>query len=926
MHRSCLLAATALLAAWPLVASAADYLADARKAVAAGDLPAARLQLRNAVKADPASGEAHYLLGTVNLQLGDPAAAEKEAQDAKDNGYPAAPALGLLASAYLQEGRARDLLRDVPADTTTPELAALTLVARGRAQMLLDHPDLAASAFAEAQRAAPASPAPLLGQARLGLQRRDLPAAAQALEAALTLDPASPEALQLQSALLAQKPDQAGAIAAADKAVAAAPGQFAYRLDRAGLLLEFNQNDPAKADVAAVLALSPGNARALYYRAVLLMRAGDFAGANTILDQLSSFVSQFPGAYLIEAVVKQQVGQTEQALDAAARYAARNPSDARGPILLAQLQLAAKHPDQALELLAPLAAAQTTLPQVYELRGAADNLLGRPQDALAEYQKALAISPDNARLLAQAGATELVLHQTEGAASLLNRSVGIAPAQTQTEALLTAALIGAGKPDEAQKAVNRLKAQGGSTELVGMLSGEIQLSRFDLDGARSTFEAVLRDHADSIPARLDLIRVAVLQGRSDDAAKLDAEVLAKDPGREAVVNQAVDTALRANEPADAIAVLERAHAAVPANPRFTVRLASLETANGDPQRALALVTSAGVGKAPGTAAAATDIAMLLVQAQADLALKQPDAAEIALRKALAANPRLTVATLQLSRMKLDAKDPAGARQVVQDALVADPQDQQLLAALVTLDAQGGGVPAATAAATKLAQNPAYQPASLVLPGDVAMAAKQFDAAAAAYAAPLKSNPSPVLATRLAMAQFAGGHPDSAAQGLRNWLAKHPGDLDVEQPLSDLDIAARRLDSAKTLLTDILAKRPADARALNNLAWVDQQAHDPQATVLAQRAYQLAPSPQTADTWGYILATDGGGDHGVGLLSQAVRQAPSDPGIKYHLAVAYQAAGQGDKAAALLTPLVAAPGEFPDKAKAQELLGSLSKKP
>ena len=380
-----------------------------------------------------------------------------------------------------------------------------------------------------------------------------------------------------------------------------------------------------------------------------------------------------------------------------------------------------------------------------------------------------------------------MLHQTDGAASLLNRSVAIAPAQTQTEALLTAALIGAGKPDEAQKAVERLKAQGGDTELAGMLSGEIQLSRFDLDGAQSTFQAVLHDHADSVPARLDLIRVAVLQGRSDDVAKLDAEVLAKDPGREAVVNQAVDTAMRANKPADAIAVLERAHAAVPSNPRFTVRLASLETANGDPQRALALVTSTPAGKAPAT----TDIAMLLVQAQADLALKQPDAAESAVRKALAVDPRLTIASLQISRMKLDAKDPAGARQVVQDALVADPQNQQLLGALVSLDSQGGGVPAATAAAAKLAQNPAYQPASLVLPGDVAMAAKQFDAAAAAYAAPFKADPSTVLATRIAMAQFAGGHPDQAAQGLRDWLAKHPGDLDVEQPLSDLDIAARR---------------------------------------------------------------------------------------------------------------------------------------
>ena len=64
------LAMRAALAAGP------DYLADAENLVAKGDLKAAEIQLKNALRSDPKNMAAHYRLAVIQLQLGNAQAAE----------------------------------------------------------------------------------------------------------------------------------------------------------------------------------------------------------------------------------------------------------------------------------------------------------------------------------------------------------------------------------------------------------------------------------------------------------------------------------------------------------------------------------------------------------------------------------------------------------------------------------------------------------------------------------------------------------------------------------------------------------------------------------------------------------------------------------------------------------------------------------
>jgi predicted Zn-dependent protease len=166
--------------------------------------------------------------------------------------------------------------------------------------------------------------------------------------------------------------------------------------------------------------------------------------------------------------------------------------------------------------------------------------------------------------------------------------------------------------------------------------------------------------------------------------------------------------------------------------------------------------------------------------------------------------------------------------------------------------------------------------------------------------------------------------DDATKLLIDWVAKHPDDLAAREQLAEIYIATNKLDDAQHWLEAIRQTKPHDAVALNNLAWVYQQKGDNRAQGLARQAYVLSPGPQTADTLGWILTTEGNAQTGVDLLRQASAEAANDPRVQYHYAVALKDTGNKEEAIKRLTVVVGAKGEFKEKAEAQQLLDALNK--
>jgi len=923
-------AAALLLAAGPAGAS----MERARAAQARGDLRAAQIEFRNEVRRNPTSADARAALAAASLDLGDGDTAEKEARAALENGFDRAAGTGLLIRAYLVQRRFEQVLRDFPAPDaqTPPAVAAEILAGRGLAQIALDRRDDARASIAAAVRAAPQSAAAQLAASQIALVDGNRQEAEAALDRALAAESTNTEALLRKGSLQFERGDVRGAIDTFTKLIAVMPGNVIARTRRADAYLRLNQDAEARADVEAALRTSPGYIPALYQRAMLHARAQEWQPADQLLQRLGANIVNIPDGLLLQAVVKQNLGQAEQAEDAARRYVARRPEDARGAKVLASIEMAANKPDAAAGTLDRLAQRGQADAEALDMLGRAHIAAGRPREAAAAFAKAAEQAPNNAGLQARLAAARLASGDAAGATEAAQAALRLDPSLTNMHQILAGSALARGDLATATAELEKVPAAARDGELVGLIDGTIRLVRVDLPGARAAFEAVLRNNPNSVRARLGLARAAAMQGQGEETERLFAEVLARDPGN-AEAAARLSAAARSGTPRAeaALAALERAQAAAPGEPNLAVATASTLLALGQPAKAAAILDAEALRPArrgnPG---------LLMLLAEARAAEGRWQQAEEVSRAALAEAPENVAARQQLATILMRNGNPRGAEAIIQLGLNANPGSFPLQQSLVQIARQERGVDAALEVADRLARLPGTRPASLLLRGDVLMAAERREEAAAAYARAFAEAPSRDLALRESNAWAAAGKRDEAVRALTAWLAREPNDPVVNAQLAQHEIAAGRNAEAERRLVGVVERAREDWVSLNNLAWLMQARADAdtpagkatlaEARLLAERAYYLSPTPETSDTLGWILAREGQTAVALPLLRQAaaavVQRQRGDPAMLYRLAYALKGAGQRDEAIRILDPLLSADVQFPEREAAARLLAEL----
>jgi putative PEP-CTERM system TPR-repeat lipoprotein len=906
----------ASIGVWPLAAHA-DYLSDARDALKKGDIRSAQIDLRNAVRSDPQNAEAHYWLGRVSIELGDPVAGEREATAAIDRGFDPHQATRLLGQALLAQSKFDAVLQQMHPSGKDPDLDATILVFRGYAELGLKQPDAAQKAFSDAEQAAPNAIEPLLADARLLEARGDVDGAMTKIDHAISVQPKSAEALLAKAQLLRGKGDLNGAMTVLDGLISDQPSVVQARLDRASVEIALNKTDPAKQDLDVVLKATPGNVQAIYLQAVLASQAKDFKAADGDLDRITAYIPRIPRAYLLLAVVKEQLGQIEQAEDAAQHYLARAPNDLAAYKVLARIQFAKRRPDQVIDTLDKVSASGKADAETYDLLGRAYASTGRADEAVSAFQKAQSLAPNDVGVQTRLATVRMGMGQPGAAMDDLEHTLELAPKQPAVGEALFFAALATGDMDKAAAAFAKVKAAEGDTPVVANLGGLLQLSNLDAAGAHKTFAALTQEHPDFMPAQINLARVLAMQGDGPGAEKVLADILATRPAIEPALTMLASDYAQSNRLPEAVALMEHAHAAAPDNTRIVNGLGDLYIRSGNAQKALDLVS-----KSKGADASSNEL--LALKAAAHLALGQKDQARDAFSQILKQDPTQLAVRQRLVGLLVDAGDFDSARDVVKAGMAAAPRNYQLLVDYVMIDLKATGVDAALATADQLISQDRTFTAARALKGDVFLAANRPDDAAKAYADALAAAPSTILLTRLVGAQMRAGHADAAQAALTDWLAKHPDDLTALEQDAELDIAAERYGDAAKQLQSILKEKPHDPIALNNLAWIYQQQHDSRAMDLARQAYVLAPSAQTADTLGWILTSAGKADTGVLLLRQASAQAATDPRVQYHYAVALKDTGDKADAIKLLTAVVAVKADFTEKPQAQQLLDELNK--
>jgi putative PEP-CTERM system TPR-repeat lipoprotein len=893
-----------------------DPLRDGRAFLAKGDLRGAAIDLRAAVRDQPSNQNAHFALGQLDLRSGDPIAAEKELRTAADLGYDKQAVAPLLAQADLDQGKFRELLAEFPEPRGIQPADAMIFIARGLAQFGLKDTPGALASIAQAERIRSNDPDAPFAAARVALASRDLALAEQKIDRTLELSPQLAPAHFVKAQILSARGDKAGAIEALTTAIAQAPHYTAALLTRANLLLDMHEDARARKDVDVAMADAPANAAAVYFDMILLVRKQDFAAADTDLQKLSTVMDRFPRALFFQALVKARLGQKEQALDAIKRFVAQHPDDLDGAKLLAQIYMADKRPDLAAASLDKAKALVKPDAEFLSMLAQAYTLTGRPADAVSSLAEASKLAPQDAATLSRLASARLTVGDAEGASQALEQSLAITPNQPATMEALTNAAFASGDLDQVRAAIARLRTVEGDSEAVGNFEGLLKVAELDLPGAKLQFDKVLAAFPDSLRTQVSLVKLMGMQGDRAGAEQSLNALVAKYPTDDVVIGDLVVALLADNKLPDAIDVLQKAHLAAPNDDNVTASLADLLVRTGEPAKAVQTLDDA-IKNHP------TVPRLLGSQARALVALgRKKDAIEV-WRKALAANPLDAEARAQLIDLLIDVGDYDPARSMLREALRRAPGSWPIMANLMRLETKAGGLEGGLVAADQLAADPANLPAARSLKGDLYANANQPDKAAEAYAAELKRGATSDLTVRYAATLQSAGKPAVAVQVMQDWLTRHPDDIGILKALSSQELAGGQYKEAAGHLQRVLDKFPNEPAALNNIAWTYQQLGDPRALAFAQRAYVVAPTADSADTYGWLLTSAGQAEKGVIALRFAASLAPENGAIMYHYAVALKDTGARDEAVRSLAAALAAPAPFDGKDAAKTLLADLS---
>ena len=437
----------------------------------------ARVELLNALQADPEDKAARVMQARVDLALGDGVAAESEIVRARQSGVPPGETAHLLAHAELLQGDARAALRRGGRRRAEHEAYAARI--RGRAYMALGDSGNALAAFNRALVLAPDDSGVWTDVARFRRSNGDVAGALEAADRAVAARPRNAEALVLRGVLTRGQYGLAAAIPWFDRALDVDGGNVEALIERAITYGDIGRMSDMLADAREVHRLTGGHPTAYYLEAVLAARARNFALARSLWDRTRRRLRRHarPGACSSRAI-DFETGNEEQAARRLAGLVADQPGNRRARRLLAAAQWRMGDAAATVATLRPIADRPDA--DSYSL-----SLIGRALAALGDAPGAAIYLARAAR--PQPGALAALDPLGEGDFAAVRRAAergsGDGPAQVR----LISALLARGQTDEALARARRLQADNPGAPEVHILVGDALGVRGDFAAAAEQY-------------------------------------------------------------------------------------------------------------------------------------------------------------------------------------------------------------------------------------------------------------------------------------------------------------------------------------------------------------------------------------------------------------------------------------------------------
>lgn len=893
-------------------------LAAARAHLQNSNEKSATIELKNALQIEPELAEARFLLGSILLKQGNPAAAEIELRKALAGRYPAQQVVPELALAMLQQDQPKKLLDEfasVQLDQTQADASLQTSLAAAYAR--LGKTEQARVALAAALQAVPGHPPARLLEARQLASANNIDAALAIVDELLAQNAGSADAWMLKGDLLwlgRAKTEEAKA--AYRKSLEAKPGFLPAHHARLNVLLQRNELDEAAAALQDLKRAAPNDLQGKYFEARLAAQLDDNIRALELLAPLLAAAPRNPQVLELAGLIELQMGNLRRAETHLAAALQVAPTAALARQGLVATRLRSGQPAMAIAALTDGSSQGVVSESLYGLAGQAYLQSGDAKKAEEYFAKALQRDPDNADKRTALAMAWLSGDATDKGLNELQR-IAATDAGVSADLALISAHMARDDHKKALAATERLEAKQPGQPLAPLLRGRIYLAQKDTNGARKSFERALEIEPGYFAAAAALAALDSAEGNPAAAKKRLEEQLARNPRNgQALLGLTELAAARGATVEEMSGLLNRAVEAAPDDATPRLLLINLYLRAGDRKQAAAAAQK-------GVAALPDNADMLDALGRVQLESGETNQAIATFQKLTAMQPRQPMPHLRLAAAYKVQNNPRAAENSVRKALEFAPGDAQVSRALVGLLIEQGkfGDALETARAQRV-QKPS-SPSGYALEGDVHVSQGNWLAAVAILRSGLQVAPSTDLASKLNMVLQAAGKPEDAEREAAAWMRAHPKDARYLGHLGENALARRDYALAERRYLQVLQLQPDNAAALNNLAWSMYRQDKPGGLLHAQRAHELAPG-QTAfmDTLAMLLSRDGQHEKAVQMQAKALALEPGNAGLRLNAARIYLAAGDKARARAQLDAVIQLGESHPLHAESQALMKSL----
>ncbi|WP_158288900.1 XrtA/PEP-CTERM system TPR-repeat protein PrsT [Rubrivivax albus] len=875
---------------------AAQFYEDARSLYDKRDLPAAAIQLKNALQQDGNMLAAHLLLGKVLFEAGQLNAAEVALDEALKRGVNRSEVMPVLGRVYLRLGEPAKLLDRVDTAGVPPELHADILTMRGSAEAMAGKLSTASATFERARRANPKSAEPLVAEAPMLLRYGQVQRALEVASAATKLEPGNAMAWHQLGNIQQALGDMKAALDAQERATALAPKFVDAHVARATVLIAVGRTADARALLEQLKTWKVSEPRASYLRATLLAEAGDMAAATESWREAADLIDVMPSALRASsepllfagALSHRALGNLQKAREYLDILLGRNPRHFAGRAMQASFLLAANEFAKAKPVVDELLRQAPEEPQILYLAGQMSLARREYEQATEFFERAQSAGAGNMAL------RDLALSQFaqgQGKVALANLERAYAKDAKDTRAGIELAVayarLGQGRRavDLAQKLVARQPDDPVLINFLGNIHGRLG----DRANMRVAFERALATAPDYRPTVINLSRLDLDENRPDAArARLQAWVKGHEKDVEALYYLGV-AERSAGRMVQALEAWERATGADRRDPRSAMATVDVLIAQGRTDQAVTVARAMAVN-VPNV------VPVQHVLARAYAVAGQRDAARSALKEALKLAGFEPGPIVQTGRMMLQVGDLDSAGYAALKALQASPDALDAMLLSVEVAARRGDAAAVDKGMAELTARHRNATPVLVTAGHVAMSRRQYTKAIASYQQAYEKEPSTPIALLRSRAQVAAGQPAAALSGLLDARRKSPDDDTLLRAIAEVRVLAGKPSDAVRDFEALVVRRPTDAELHGSFAEVLFALKDPRAIGMAETASKLAPTTaRHGARYGWMLVLAGQLDLGVRVLRDARLRDPADGRIRWQLAEALQRAGKSAEA-------------------------------